>query len=96
MADGVNGTNNGDRWWPCCGDTAGSGGLTLAEAQQLFDAAPDLPLPPGFAIRGLRRCCIADLSGSRRRHACHLLGDLGLLHADVPALGRRRWAEPPA
>lgn len=51
-----------------------SGGLTLAEAQQLFDAAPDVHLSPAFVqsiLAQIDQCRSADTTST----ACHVLGD---------------------
>ncbi len=51
-----------------------SGGLTLAEAQQSYEAAPELPLAPAWV-----RSVLAQIQQSpmavAASNACHLLGD---------------------
>jgi hypothetical protein len=67
--------------------TRRAGGLTLTEAQQLFDTAPDMPLSPAFV-----QSVLAQLSHRRATDAapvdCHLLGDWVFCAAS--------WAPPTA
>ena len=51
-----------------------SGGLTLAEAQQLFDAAPDVRLPQAL-LHAILAQVYQRRSADSASTACHLLGD---------------------